>query len=192
MWHVLRADGRRLRGSAACLPHRVVRIPGQGGVDRTRQADPRGWCWAGLATRELVNAGCRVTALEPGARLAAWAAELVPEATVITSTLEDADLSSAAYDCAVAATAMHWVDPMVGVPTFHRALRPSGHIVIWRHVFGRDEVDRSNFRRHVDRSSPVGRPTGHRDAEDRCSRPRCTSRDTRRPLGRHGRRHPRV
>jgi SAM-dependent methyltransferase len=92
-----------------------------------------------------------VTALEPGARLAAWAAELVPEATVITSTLEDADLSSAAYDCAVAATAMHWVDPMVGVPTFHRALRPSGHIVIWRHVFGRDEVDRSNFRRHVDR-----------------------------------------
>lgn len=109
-----------------------------------------------------------MTALEPGARLAAWAAELVPEATVIASTLEGADLSSAAYDCAVAATAMHWVDPMVGVPTLHRALRPSGHIVIWRHVFGRDEVDKSNFRRHVDRSwpiVPVGGPTGHRDAQ---------------------------
>ncbi|HET7725021.1 MAG TPA: class I SAM-dependent methyltransferase [Propionibacteriaceae bacterium] len=106
---------------------------------------------AGLATGDLVALGAHVTALEPGERLAALLAQRVPEASVLVTTLEEADLLENAYDCAVAATSLHWVDLEVGLPVLHRALRPGGHLAVWRTMFGDPEAPRTRFREEVDK-----------------------------------------
>lgn len=95
---------------------------------------------SGLATREFVASGSHVEALEPGPDLAALLAEEVPAASVTCCRLEDAALPDAAFDSAVAATSMHWVDLSVGLPRLYAALRSDGRLAVFRHVFGDDEV----------------------------------------------------
>lgn len=104
---------------------------------------------AGLATRELLGRGSDVVVLEPGVQLARLLADAASGAHVIVSRLEDAQLEEAGFDSAVAATAMHWVDLSVGLPTLHRALRPGGWLAVWRNVFGDDSVD-TEFRQRVE------------------------------------------
>ena len=117
---------------------------------------------AGLATRDLVALGCEVTALEPGPRLAAILGERVPAVQVLVSTLEAADLPEGAFDTAVAATALHWVDPATGMPILHRAVRPGGPLAVWRHRFGVDGAP-GDFRQRVQQvvdARPPERVTG--------------------------------
>ncbi|GAA3799894.1 class I SAM-dependent methyltransferase [Cellulomonas soli] len=114
---------------------------------------------AGLATAALVAAGCEVTAVEPGRRLATLLSQSVPGATVVNSRLEDVELPGASIDSAVAATSMHWVDLAVGLPLLHGLLRPGGRLAVWRMVFGDPSV-RSPFRELVDEvvaRRPAGR-----------------------------------
>ena len=121
---------------------------------------------SGLATTELLARGCRVDAIEPGPHLAAMLRELDhPDLTVLPTSLEEADLSAAAYDVAVAATSLHWVDLDRGLPILHAALRPGGTLVAWWQVFGdpdwhtpfREAVDRLTHRRRnrVPRHAPA-------------------------------------
>jgi SAM-dependent methyltransferase len=105
---------------------------------------------AGLATGDLMAAGSRVTALEPGERLAHLLMAGVPTATVVVTRLEEADLPDRVFDSAVAATSMHWVELQIGLPILHRALRPGGWLAVWRTVFGDDTVT-TPFREHVNR-----------------------------------------
>lgn len=91
---------------------------------------------SGLATGELVRTGCRVTALEPGHRLADLLERAIPAASVLRCRLEDAALRDTSFDSAVAATSMHWVDLSVGLPRLHAAIRPGGSLAVFRHVFG--------------------------------------------------------
>ena len=108
---------------------------------------------SGLATAELLARGCRVDAIEPGPHLAAMLRELDhPDLTVLPTSLEEADLSAAAYDVAVAATSLHWVDLDRGLPILHAALRPGGTLVAWWQVFG-DPDWHTPFREAVDRLS---------------------------------------
>jgi SAM-dependent methyltransferase len=104
---------------------------------------------SGEATRELVLAGSRVVALEPGLELAALLARKVPAASVVQSRLEDASLPDSTFDSAVAATSMHWVDLSVGLPRLHAALRPGSTLAVFRNIFG-DVGHRSEFRDYVD------------------------------------------
>ena len=92
----------------------------------------------GLATREILAAGCHVVALEPGPQLAALLRRAAPRARVIEATLEDSDLADSSFDSVVAATAMHWVDLERGLPSVHAALRPGGLLAVWRTIFGDD------------------------------------------------------
>jgi hypothetical protein len=69
---------------------------------------------------------------------------------VVVARLEDADLPNDAFDSAVAATSLHWVDLQVGLPILHHVLRPGGWLAVWRTVFGDDTVPRSSFRERVD------------------------------------------
>ncbi len=103
---------------------------------------------AGLATRELVRAGCDVTAVEPGPRLAALLGEAVTGIEVLTARVEDAPLPDQYFDSVVAATAMHWVDLPVALPRLRAALRPRGRLAVVRTIFGDDEV-RTEFRTRV-------------------------------------------
>jgi SAM-dependent methyltransferase len=102
----------------------------------------------GEATGRLVDGGARVTAVEPGPALAARLRRRVPGARVLEATAEDVDLPYAAFDLAVAATAVHWFDLEVVVPKLHHVLRPGGRLAVWRTVFGDPEAD-TPFRKRV-------------------------------------------
>jgi SAM-dependent methyltransferase len=103
---------------------------------------------SGQATRELVGSGSRVTALEPGRRLAALLEQDVPGVPVISACLEDAPLPVAGYDSGVAATSLHWVDLSVGLARLGASIRPGGALAVFRHVFGDDGVP-TDFRARV-------------------------------------------
>ena len=103
----------------------------------------------GLATRELVRSGSSVVAVEPGPDLARLLVQNVPGASVLVTTLEDAELPVGSFDSAVAATSMHWVDLTIALPKLHAALRPSGRLAVWRHRFGDEGFDTA-FRGRVE------------------------------------------
>ncbi|GCD21862.1 methyltransferase type 11 [Cellulomonas algicola] len=104
---------------------------------------------SGLATAPMVAAGAAVTAVEPGPALADLLRRRVPEATVVEGTAESVPLDDAAFDLAVVATAVHWLDLDVVLPRLHRALVPGGHLAVWRHVFGDPTAPLTPFRERV-------------------------------------------
>jgi SAM-dependent methyltransferase len=104
---------------------------------------------SGLATREVVRSGSEVVAMEPGRELARLLKSDIPGISVIRARLEDFDPPLASFDSVLAATSMHWVDPSVGLPKLHATLRPRGWLAVWRHRFGDESVDDTEFRRRV-------------------------------------------
>ncbi|MGW4634570.1 class I SAM-dependent methyltransferase [Nocardia sp. NPDC004415] len=103
----------------------------------------------GLATEPLVRAGATVTAVEPGATLAHRLRQRLPTVTVHVATAETAPLRPAAFDLAVAATAVHWFDLDTVLPRVHRALIPDGHFAVWRTIFDDPTIPPTPFRRHI-------------------------------------------
>ncbi|GAA1308009.1 class I SAM-dependent methyltransferase [Saccharothrix xinjiangensis] len=104
---------------------------------------------AGLATGPVLRAGASVTAVEPGRALAARLRRRCPEATVHEGTAESTPLPEAAFDLAVAATAVHWFDLEVVLPKLHRAVAPGGHFAVWRNAFGDPSAAVTPFRERV-------------------------------------------
>lgn len=90
-------------------------------------------CGTGQITVPLARRGVRITALEPGADLAAIArAKLASyaQARVVERRFEDYELPAEPFDLVVSATAFHWVDPAVRVTKSAAALKPGGHLAI--------------------------------------------------------------
>jgi len=106
---------------------------------------------SGEASRELVAAGMDVVAVEPGAHLAAILQERLPTVTVLRSRAEDLRVADGAFDLAVAATSIHWMDLGLVLPRLHRALTPDARFLVWRNVFGDAEAEVTPFRRAVHR-----------------------------------------
>lgn len=121
----------------------------------------------GQATGRLLEAGLTVTAVEPGARLAALLKMNHPAASVIVSRTEDADLPEQAFDIAVAATSIHWMNLDELLPKVHASLRPGGKLLVWRNVFG-DPTYPTPFRTKIGRivAARTGPPRPGPDAED--------------------------
>jgi SAM-dependent methyltransferase len=89
----------------------------------------------GQATRELLARGADVVAVELGANMVArLRADLDLE--VINGDFTDSRLPYGAFDLAVCATTLHWLDAPVAVPKIARALRPGGWLAAWWTVFG--------------------------------------------------------
>lgn len=103
----------------------------------------------GQATGALLAAGLEVTAVEPGPRLAAQIRMRYPAAQVIESTAEAAELGEAAFDVAVAATSIHWMDLDVLLPRLHRALTSDGQLLVFRNVYGDETAELTPFRERV-------------------------------------------
>ena len=103
----------------------------------------------GQATGPLVEAGLRVTAVEPGPRLAELLRAGHPDAEVIAARAEDLRVPAHSFDLVVAATSIHWMDLDVVLPKVHAALKPDGRFLIWRHVFGDPEERPTPFRKRV-------------------------------------------
>lgn len=103
---------------------------------------------AGLATGPLLARGANVVAVEPGANLAALLAADHPEVEVVVGDFETAPLTGP-FDLAVAATSLHWVDPVAGIAKLGTLVRPGGWLAAWWTEFG-----------------DVNRPTAFRDRLD--------------------------
>ena len=106
--------------------------------DRVLEVGPA----TGKATLPLVRRGLQVTAVEPGAALAAQArANLAGHPVeILNRRFEDWDAQPGEFAAVVAATAWHWLSPDSRYGRAARALRPDGHLAIWsaQHVFPAD------------------------------------------------------
>lgn len=96
---------------------------------------------SGIATRALLARGIgSLTAIEPDARLAAFLAASPAgddrRLRIVIAPFADADLPDAAYDLGVAATTMHWLDPVTSLAKCVRLLQPGGCWAMWWTIFG--------------------------------------------------------
>ena len=105
---------------------------------------------SGQATGPLLSAGLRVTAVEPGPKLAEQIRTAHPAATVVEDRAETVTLPDRSFDLVVAATSIHWMDLDVVLPKVHRWLRPDGVLLVWRNVFG-DPTVTTPFRERIAR-----------------------------------------
>ncbi|GIF45938.1 trans-aconitate methyltransferase [Asanoa ferruginea] len=102
----------------------------------------------GLATGPLLARGADVVAVEPGANLAEILAATHPAAEVVISDFETAELTGS-FDLAVAATSLHWVDPVAAIAKLGDLVRPGGWLAAWWTDFG--DVNRpTTFRDRLD------------------------------------------
>jgi SAM-dependent methyltransferase len=87
----------------------------------------------GLATRRLIAAGARVTAVEPDPGQVDHLRRSFPAQTleVVGASFEAAPLADNAFDLACAAMSFHWVGQSLGVPKLARVLRPGGWAAVW-------------------------------------------------------------
>jgi len=91
----------------------------------------------GLATGPLLDAGAHVVAVEPGESLAAilTATHACDRLEVTISDFETADLTGG-FDLAVAATSLHWLDPVTSTEKIGELVRPGGWLAAWWNEFG--------------------------------------------------------
>ena len=118
----------------------------------------------GQATKPFLDAGCAVTAVELGDRLAAFAAEkyrAYPNFTVLCGDfLRVPDASDGLFDLLYAATAFHWLPKPEGYLRAGRLLRSGGVVALfWNHPYVRRADDPTNRAASdvYDRLRPDGR-----------------------------------
>jgi SAM-dependent methyltransferase len=141
------------------------------GMDETSSVLEVG-CGTGQATRSLAALGCPVTAVEPGAAMAALARQRLAalgNVTVETATFEEWNDRGRRFDVLVAASAWHWVDPSAGWQRAHDVLRPGGWMALLGHVVvrrpGEPEVYAETADLH-ERFSPGNPAWGHPPLEE--------------------------
>ncbi|CAG7647548.1 Malonyl-(acyl-carrier protein) O-methyltransferase [Actinacidiphila bryophytorum] len=117
----------------------------------------------GKATVPLAQRGCRITAVELGASMAAVARRTLaghPGVEVVTADFESWPLPAEPFDTVVAATAFHWIDPAVRMAKAADALRPGGAlaVVATHHVAGGTEDFFAEVQRCYERFDPATPP----------------------------------
>jgi SAM-dependent methyltransferase len=141
------------------------------GMDRRSSVLEVG-CGTGQATRSLAALGYSVTAIDPGAGMAALARQRLtafPNVEIENSAFEEWDDGGRRFDLVVAASAWHWVDPSVGWRRAHDVLRPGGWMALLSNVVvrrpGEPEVYAETADLH-ERFSPGNPGWGHPPIED--------------------------
>ncbi len=86
----------------------------------------------GKLTRQLVDAGLEVVAVEPSPQLRAELAAYVPEADLREGSAEQIPLPDADVDAVLVGQAFHWFDRERALPEIARVLRPGGRLgALW-------------------------------------------------------------
>jgi SAM-dependent methyltransferase len=121
----------------------------------------------GLATEPLLAAGAHVVAVEPGDGLAAILAadHTCERLEIFVKDFEAVDLPGR-FDLAVAATALHWLDPVTSTAKIAGLVRPGGWLAAWWNEFG-DPKRPTIFRDRLDEVYHDLLPadfTGYRDS----------------------------
>jgi SAM-dependent methyltransferase len=103
-------------------------------------------CGTGQATIPLAERGYRVTCVELGEQLSAFARRRLspfPNIEIVNSGFETWQPSQADYDAVVAFTAFHWIDPGLRYPKAASVLRDGGSLaVVATHHVLLDDGDR--------------------------------------------------
>jgi SAM-dependent methyltransferase len=129
-------------------------------------------CGTGQATRSLAALAGSVTAVEPGAEMAALARERIAafgNVAVETSTFEEWDDRGRRFDVLVAASSWHWVDPSIGWRRAHDVLNPGGWVALLGHVVVRRPDEPEVYAETADlheRFAPGDPDWGHPPLED--------------------------
>ena len=101
---------------------------------------------SGRATRRLIEHGADpITLVEPDERffrMLAFANDGVRTCTTLHASFEQAPLTDAEFDLAVAATSFHWVEPDSGLRKLRRILKPGGTAALIWNVF--QDLDRAD------------------------------------------------
>lgn len=90
-------------------------------------------CGTGQLTRSLLTRGLRVTAIEPGPRLAELARQRLRgmgAEEIVNARFEDAALPRSHFRAVFSASAMHWIDPDIGWQRAADALAPDGTLAL--------------------------------------------------------------
>ncbi|MFH8368138.1 class I SAM-dependent methyltransferase [Streptomyces sp. NPDC018031] len=88
----------------------------------------------GIATRLLAARGARVTAVEPGAAMAAELSAALPAVPLVRAVGDALPFADASADVVTYAQAWHWTDPRRSLPEAWRVLRPGGAVALWWNV----------------------------------------------------------
>ncbi|MDX1889595.1 class I SAM-dependent methyltransferase [Mycolicibacterium sp. 050158] len=87
----------------------------------------------GIASRQFVERGATVLAVEPDARMAAVAQRAGVDVEV--DTFEQWAPNGRVFDAVVFAASFHWVDPAVALPKIRGLLRGGGHLaLLWNRL----------------------------------------------------------
>jgi len=132
-------------------------------------------CGTGQLTVPLAERGYRVTAVELGralSRLASMNLEPFPNATVVRADFERWETAPACYDLVVSSQAFHWIDPAIGYPKAHAALRSSGCLaLVWNLFPGSDSPVHCALDEEYREYAPqLSRDPGRRSLEGRVER----------------------
>jgi SAM-dependent methyltransferase len=131
-------------------------------------------CGTGQATRPLAALGFSVTAIEPGAGMAALARQRLAafgSVEVERSTFEEWDDGERRFDVLVAASAWHWVDPSIGWRRAHDLLHPGGWMALLGNVVVRRPGEPEVYAKTADlheRFAPATRAGVIRRLRTRC------------------------
>ena len=87
----------------------------------------------GKLTRQLVDTGAEIVAVEPVVEMRAKLVAAVPSSEALDGTAEHIPLPNHSVDAVVVAQAFHWFDGVRAISEIHRVLRPGGGLgIIWQ------------------------------------------------------------
>jgi SAM-dependent methyltransferase len=90
-------------------------------------------CATGKATRPLLERGFSIVCVELGEQLARRARDALAglPVEIEIAAFEDWQSEPESFQLVYAATAWHWLDPVIRYHKAHRLLRPGGHLAFW-------------------------------------------------------------
>lgn len=94
----------------------------------------------GTATRQLVERGAQVVAVDPGLPLLRRLRRRLPQVPAVAATVERLPFARGAFDLACCATAFHWFDAAPAVASLRRVLRERGALAVWWANHRRDDA----------------------------------------------------
>ncbi len=86
----------------------------------------------GIFTRQIIDLGLSVIAVEPLVSMRSALSAAVPEADVRLGSAEDIPLDDHTADTIIASQSFHWFEYRKALDEIHRVLRPGGHLLtVW-------------------------------------------------------------